>query len=173
MHREERLLPPLDETVDTLRHELSKFKKLFCVIDGLDEAEKKTRVALIRESAQFPSLRLLITGRPFVENVPQNIIGNDCHRVEILASDGDIQKFVKGEIENFDKHLRKKVELEKYEEVLVDTVTKKANGMYVLRSLHVMCDSDVGQVSHCPTSDDASARPGHLQGPNRSYRRVA
>jgi ankyrin repeat domain-containing protein 50 len=122
--------PSLDETVDTLRHELSKFKKLFCVIDGLDEAEKRTRVAFIRELAQFPSLRLLITGRPFVENVLQDIFGNDCQRVEILASDGDIQKFVKGEIENFDKHLRKKVELEKYEEVLVDTVTKKANGMY-------------------------------------------
>jgi hypothetical protein len=54
--------PSLDETLDNMRHELSKFKKLFCVIDGLDEAEKRTRAALIRELAEFPSLRLLNYG---------------------------------------------------------------------------------------------------------------
>jgi hypothetical protein len=55
-------LPPMDETVDTLCHELSTFKKVYCVKDGLDEAEKRTRGVLLRELAQFPSLRLMITG---------------------------------------------------------------------------------------------------------------
>jgi hypothetical protein len=57
------------------------------------------------------------------------MFGNNCQRVEILASDGDIRKFVKDEIENFDTHLRKKIELERYEETLIDKVTTKANGM--------------------------------------------
>ena len=120
--------PSHRETIEVFRNELNKFERFFCVIDGLDEASEDSRETVLQELQQFqPKLRLMVTGRPYVEDVP-NLFGG-CQILEIRAQDSDIGMFVEGQLKK-DKVLRKKVAtnavLKKH---VVGTIVEKAKGM--------------------------------------------
>ena len=120
--------PSHAETIEVFANELNKFEKYFCVIDGLDEASENSRDTLLKELQRFqPKLRLMVTGRPYVEDVP-NLFAR-CQILEIRARDSDIETFVVGQLQ-MDKFLRKNVTMDgALKKVVVDTVVEKAKGM--------------------------------------------
>jgi hypothetical protein len=121
--------PSIKETVKSLDIELQTFTELFCVIDGLDESAESTRETLLKVLKQFqPTLRLMITGRPFVEDVPRDIF-EVCGILKVRARDDDVRKFVRGQIEKFNKPMRRRVKSAELEGPIVDTVTGQAKGM--------------------------------------------
>jgi len=120
--------PSRAEIVEVFGNELKKFEKYFCIIDGLDEASENSRYALLKELQQFqPKLRLMVTGRRYVEDVPNVFAG--CRILEIRAHDSDIEIFVEGQLQE-DMFLRKKVTMDAaLKKLVVGTVVAKAKGM--------------------------------------------
>lgn len=123
-------IPPLSraETLRTLENELKAFTCFYCIIDGLDESNETSREDLLGELQQFlPKLRLMVTGRPYANDIPTLY---DTYQVlGIRARDSDIELFVKGEIQK-DKQFRRRVASDRtLEQLVVDTVVSKADGM--------------------------------------------
>lgn len=123
--------PSHEESVEALKAGLHEFTNFFVVIDGLDESSERTREKLLKDLQQlqqlYPQLRLMVTGRPFVKDIP--CLFSDCGTIDIIAENDDVVAFVHGQIEE-DKFLRNKAlpgtELRK---LIVDTIVEKAEGM--------------------------------------------
>ena len=117
--------PSRAETVEVFANKLNKFKKYFCIIDGLDEANENSREALLQHFQ--PKLRLMVTGRPYVEDVPKLFAG--CEILKISSHDSDIEMFVEGELQK-DRFLRTNVATDiGLKKLVVDTNIEKAKGI--------------------------------------------
>jgi hypothetical protein len=89
------------ETVDALRTAAKEFSRVYLVVDALDECSDTdgTRTQLLTELFELltsSTISLFATSRPHIDDI-QDKFSNTCS-VEISAKDGDVAKYVKGNI---------------------------------------------------------------------------
>jgi hypothetical protein len=118
----------IEESIKILEHEVDGLTDFLCVIDGLDESSESTRETVLQELQKLqPKLRLMITGRSFVEDVP--FLFPDCQTLKILGQNNEIKTFILHQIQK-DRFLRSKTLHDmSLKELIIGTVLKKANGM--------------------------------------------
>lgn len=122
--------PTLDEVSNVLQSELSRYSKVFVVIDALDEfsAGDQFQAALLTElRALQPVVNLLVTSR-FVDNIKRQFGGMPM--LEISASPEDVQTYVVNRItqsERLSRHVSKDTALR---EEIIQTVVGNAQKMY-------------------------------------------
>jgi hypothetical protein len=129
-HTDPRYRPTLGELSELLKQEIDQYEKVFVLIDALDEYSEANdaRHAFLAELQKLgPSLYLLVTSR-FSSTIEHEF--KDVARVEIIASDKDIETYVDGRIDKnssgLARHVRKYPNLRKD---IVSTVIEKAKGM--------------------------------------------
>jgi len=121
--------PTLKEVAEILADEIQKFKKVFIVLDALDECpeESYTVSKILEEMRKLqPTVHLMVTGRPFAAKYMSQF--EAFATLEIRAHDADVEKFVRGHIK-MDESIKKYVLKENELDELVETVVGKAQGM--------------------------------------------
>jgi len=121
--------PTLKEVAEILANETQKFEKVFIVLDALDECpEEEYTVSKILEEIRklLPTVRLMVTGRPFAAKYMSKF--QEFATLEIRALDSDVEKFIRGHIE-LDESIKQYVLKGNDRDDLVETVVGKAQGM--------------------------------------------
>jgi hypothetical protein len=119
--------PTTDALVKLLSNEMSKYSRVFILLDALDELQTESRDSLLYLLPQLPAKKnLLVTSRMPKEkssafhNVPQ---------LEIRARETDITDYINGQLESVPE-LRSKVQHNyKLRQEIRSTITRKADGM--------------------------------------------
>ena len=131
-HADTQKRPSLEEYSTILHSQLDHFSKVFVIVDALDECSKNngTRDDLLSSLQKLqPNLHFLVTSRPDVTNIEKAFSG--IVRVEILASDEDVKRYLRGRIEGEDKFkglVNGDLELR---DTITDTIIANAGGMSV------------------------------------------
>ena len=127
-----------EDILALLKGQLDPLKRMFICIDAVDELEPKVRQQLLNVLKELATIRtnirLFLTGRGYVENEVQ-IHFNIAQRFKVIinASQQDIQEFVLQEIKA-DHYLNSEAMDEGLEKDIVDTITRKSDGMWVMKS---------------------------------------
>lgn len=120
-----------EDNLALLKIRLHQLKRAFICVDAIDELETKVRQQLLnvlKELVTKSNTCLFLTGRDHVESEVQKCFSvSQRHKVIISASQQDIQEFVRQEIEDHDLNPEAMDEL--LAEEIVDTITKKSQGM--------------------------------------------
>jgi hypothetical protein len=123
--------PPLSEVSRVLQSEITKYSKVFVVLDALDECSESdgTRQLFLTEIRKLmPNISLLVTSR-HIANIELEFQKAAC--LEISANDEDVRSYLKSRIEGqpqLARHIEKDTTLQ---DAILHTIVKKANGMYV------------------------------------------
>ncbi|KAF8448612.1 hypothetical protein BDZ91DRAFT_786976 [Kalaharituber pfeilii] len=155
--------PTIKELVEVLSQTISQYSQAYIIIDALDELNAASRDDfigkvrnLVLRFAQNEGtiLSLMVTSRNLGLETFQELGLQDnrenCERIEIQASKADITSYIEGQLE--DKK-RLKLYVKKPESVatslrvapcpvglrqqILDAITKKADGMFLLAKLHI------------------------------------
>ena len=124
-----------EDILALLKGQLDPLKRMFICIDAVDELEPKVRQKLLNVLKELATIRtnirLFLTGRGYVENEVQ-IHFNIAQKFKVIinASQQDIQEFVLQEIK---ADLNSGAMDEVLEKDIVDTITKKSDGMWVMK----------------------------------------
>jgi len=132
-HKKKKSRPTFDEWVDLAQAEARRHLKMFMVVDALDEAEPHTRNVILDVLRKMPNVNLLLTSRPAValdEWMP------DVDRLDILARDEDLRKYIVGRLPKEHRLLRYVKDEASLGELIAQTVTRAAQGMQVSRILN-------------------------------------
>jgi hypothetical protein len=122
--------PTLDEVFEVLKSEISRYSKVFVVVDALDELPAEDQLQanlLIRLQALQPVVNLMVTSR-FVDNIERKFRG--MPKLEISASPKDLQTYAVNRISHSDRlsrHVSKDTALR---EEIIKTVVGNAQKMY-------------------------------------------
>jgi hypothetical protein len=123
-HRDRNTRPILNELTETLKLEIGMLSKVFIVVDALDECEcQETRVNLLRTLRSFTStgtVQLMVTSRE-LPSIAQEFQG--IQRLDIRASDQDLEKYLEGRITSGPRHLKR------LQENIVKQIIQNAAGM--------------------------------------------
>ncbi|TGZ79255.1 hypothetical protein EX30DRAFT_309111, partial [Ascodesmis nigricans] len=129
--------PKFSEYVGWLRTEIMGRRRVFIVIDALDECFEAdgTRAQLMAELHNLshdPALKvsLIVTSRPSVD---ETSFGENVPRVEIKATDHDIRTYVEGRLCLSESNLKRLCD--KNDDLtprITQTIVKKSKGMYVV-----------------------------------------
>ncbi|MCJ1464603.1 hypothetical protein MMC07_003216 [Pseudocyphellaria aurata] len=134
-HPLKRKRPSITDYLDLLQLAVHEYKKVLVVIDALDECNETGRRALIPELHKLrPRLNLLVTSRD-LPNLQRQLQG--AARLEIQASDEDIKNHIEERISTSDRlsmYIKKDPRLH---ELMIDTVTESAKGMFLQVRLHM------------------------------------
>jgi len=96
--------PTLDEWTDLLETEIQTYwKRIYIVIDALDECDEETRVSLLKKVRGLPKSNLLVTSRP---NYAIRMEFRDSPSVEIRAIEDDLIKYIEGRIAHKEPRLK-------------------------------------------------------------------
>lgn len=125
--------PSLDDVSEALYIEIRKYSKVFIILDALDEiTSPKTQKDLLNKFLALPSnAKLMITSRLNLD-IERDVARNErfsslrVTRVEVRAVDSDIQKFIRGQMEDFQDFVREDTELQKR---IIDTIISCTEGM--------------------------------------------
>ena len=134
-HKRRRTRPNLVDFVRLLQTVVAQYSKFFLVIDALDECSEtdQTRANLLMEIRKLPSnLHFLCTSR-FLSDIEQMF--KDAPRLEIRASNADVQKYLQAQIEKegrLKRHIDSDPSLLKE---IVDTIIGRVQGMFVLNPI--------------------------------------
>ena len=120
------------------------YKKLFVVVDALDEfyvrQERKAFLSVLQalQALQKTSVRIFITSRPYAQDIQQAF--ETSLQVEIKATECDIKRFVRNEVEG-DTDLIDLITPE-LKEKIISTTAVGARGMCVMiaDSSSLFCD---------------------------------
>ena len=134
--------PTPDEVLKVLQSELSRYSKVFVVVDALDEFQtgdqlQASLLAVLR--ALKPVVNLMVTSR-FVDNIEREFRGMPM--LEISASPKDVQTYVVNRISHSDRlsrHVSKDAALK---EEIIKTVVGNAQKMYD----DLICNVDLSVV---------------------------
>ncbi|KAJ5567232.1 hypothetical protein N7535_006538 [Penicillium sp. DV-2018c] len=119
--------PTTDALVKMLSDEMSKYSRVFVLLDALDELQKESRDSLLYLLPQLPTKKnLLVTSRmPKDESSAFNTVP----QLEIRARDADITDYINGQLESV-PDLRSKVQHNyNLRQEIRSTITRKADGM--------------------------------------------
>jgi hypothetical protein len=123
--------PALSEISRILQSEITKYSKVFVVLDALDECSEsdRTRELFLTQIRRLvPNISLLVTSRD-IANIEREF--HEAARLEIRASDEDIRSYLKSRIEGQSQlapYIKKDATLQ---DTILDTIVRKANRMYV------------------------------------------
>lgn len=137
VHHSKGTRPELDELSRLLHQEAQRYSRVFIVIDALDECPEFDRWKLIAEVLKLPEdkVRLFCTSRHITS------IENDFEtaaRLEIKATDEDVERYVVGRIDSEVSLRRRRVlATPGLREDIVNTITAKSQGMFLLAQLHM------------------------------------
>ena len=121
--------PGLQEILEVLRKDMARYKKIYIVVDALDEiSDDSTRETLLGKIRGFqPIINLMITSR-FMESIARLFDG--APSLEISAIPADVRAYVTGRISkggNLTRHVRRDPKLAGDIE---DHVAKNSQKMY-------------------------------------------
>ena len=129
-HKKRQTRPNLKELLQLLRTEASRISTVFIVLDALDEFSdtKNARATILLELRQISTVRVMITGRPHVENTVLSKL-DDVSTTLIRASDNDIRKYLDTQIEKSGFLLQKMTADPSFRATLIDQIVGNADGM--------------------------------------------
>ncbi|KAM0812495.1 hypothetical protein AB5N19_12486 [Seiridium cardinale] len=131
-----RTQPTLEEATRTLRSVAELFRRVFVVVDALDECQtsdgcRKELMSELIELNRVAGINILATSRP-VPHVVENL--QDFLSVEIRATKGDIRRFVSGNIHNLPAFVGCNPGL--LSEIM-NSIVEAVDGMFLLAKLHL------------------------------------
>jgi Cdc6-like AAA superfamily ATPase len=130
-HKPKRTRPSPDEILSALHGVTAFYSRTFIVIDALDECQisHEGRGKFLKEifnlQAKF-GVNIFATSR-FIREIENKF--DRSIRLEIHARDADVQKYLDRKLQNFPSFVLKNASLQ---EDIKSTITKAADGMYVL-----------------------------------------
>jgi uncharacterized protein with ATP-grasp and redox domains len=118
----------LSEATAALQSELKDVRKFYIVLDALDESNEVTRAQVLKELKKLePKLRLLVTGRPYANDV--ECLFKAHQTLPIRTQDRDVEKFIQCQIELPGTLQRKIAQNPDLRKLVLDVVVSKAQGM--------------------------------------------
>ena len=128
-HRNQNTSPTLEVLSNALVSLIKSYKRLFIVVDALDECSDETRWGLMEILRCLePQVRIMVTSR-FLDSIDEEL--QDFERIEIKANKADLELFIDQHIRK-NKHLRKAVEKSSnLSEDIKTAVVKTAEDMYL------------------------------------------
>lgn len=120
--------PTLDEVSKILQAEITRYSKIFVVIDALDEYPEGDRSTLLKRLRELrPAINLMVTSR-YLDAIANDFKGSP--QLEISANVEDVQAYIVGRISG-EKRLSRFVSKDAaLGEKIVKTVAGKAKKMY-------------------------------------------
>ena len=124
----------LDEITTFLHSEMVGYSKVFIVVDALDECahDDDTHEILLSELNALQTtnpMNLMITSRHILK-IEQKF--QEAIRLEIRASDADVQKYLEGHMSRLASCVTKNISLQ---ETIKSEIVKAVDGMYVFLNL--------------------------------------
>ncbi|KAH8692876.1 ankyrin repeat-containing domain protein [Talaromyces proteolyticus] len=143
-HYKRGTLPSLDQISRNLHAVISKFTKVFIVVDALDECENVNKLCYIFLSKIFHlqnkhELNFLATSR-FIPEIEAMFEGTPC--LEIQANSEDVKRYLRESLGCLPRFVSRSTELQ--EEITAE-ITKNIGGMFLLAQLHL--ESLIGKKS--------------------------
>ncbi|OTB16284.1 hypothetical protein K445DRAFT_47805, partial [Daldinia sp. EC12] len=129
--------PSADEMLEMLHREMTRYSKIYILVDGLDELESGVRHDLIRSHANSThSLNILVTARTRGRETQHF---DAAPHLELKASDDDLHKYVAHRLHAADTQtLRKHIARDRtLTRDIQDNIVQKAQGMFLLARLHI------------------------------------
>lgn len=123
--------PKAKELLELIRTEISGFSRVFILVDAVDECteangRRATFLLQLQEILEAPQVRLMMTARPINQTISDF---PNVAKVEIRASDDDIQKYIEAQISR-EARLRLHTSSDKtLKEDIITKLTANANGM--------------------------------------------
>ena len=103
-HKAQNTAPSLSHLVKALQSVVGLYKRVFVVIDALDECSDEIRWELMESLRELkPQIHLLVTSR-FLDSIEEEL--HDFQRFEIKANKADLELFI-------DHHIRKNRNLQR------------------------------------------------------------
>ncbi|KAN0069147.1 hypothetical protein V8E54_012776, partial [Elaphomyces granulatus] len=135
-HTPKRTHPLPDEVLSTLHHVMACYSRAFIVIDALDECQvsHEGRGKFLREIFNLQAktgVNVFATSR-FIQDIENQFSGSI--KLEIRASDADVQKYLDGKLQNSQSWVLKNLNLQAE---IRSRITKAADGMFLLAQLYV------------------------------------
>ena len=130
--------PPLRDYISTLQSALSEWKKVFLVVDAIDEcpSSNSTRQAFLGDLNTIQAnskLRIMITGRPNPD-VVDVMRSRKAKLLEIRARDEDVETYIADRILKSDGLARQPVVLQ---QLIKARITQAVDGMLVQATLYM------------------------------------
>ncbi|KAF7378485.1 Ankyrin repeat domain containing protein [Mycena sanguinolenta] len=139
---------------------ISEYKRVFIIVDALDEYPEELRNTLLHDLWNLgPAVRLMLTSRPHISI--DHIILN-IESLEIRANEEDIRKYLEGQIRDsprLSRHIQKSPALR---ELIEDKIVKRSDGMFLLAKLHI--DSIVNKLNVAAIQDALNKLSTNLHG---------
>jgi hypothetical protein len=126
-YEKERSRPSKNEIISRLRHVASLYRRVFILIDALDEyptsRSRKSFIETIISLRQSLRFNLFVTSRP----IPDIAVHfKDWPNIEIFAPSHDIEKYVKSHIHEFPNFVLQRIDLQ---ESIVVAIVNAVQGM--------------------------------------------
>lgn len=120
--------PKLSEISALLQSEITRFSKIFVILDALDECSGEgPRTSFFSElQCLQPKVNLLVTSR-FFDTIARKFEGK--RQLEVVASDQDVRKYVSGRISREDRLLRHIQKDAALLEHITETIVQNAESM--------------------------------------------
>lgn len=134
-HTHKNTRPTFEEISRVLRAEIDSFSDVFFIVDAMDECQHANgiRDGLLAELCSLqekPNVRLMMTSR-FLSTLETNL--QDAVRLEIMASNSDIIKYLEVRISE-ERRLARLIGGDvALQTAIINTIVSKAQGMSVLR----------------------------------------
>jgi hypothetical protein len=111
------------------------YDQVYLLVDALDECPLAEERALFLDTIKGkpqPSVRIMITSRPNFEDINSALVGNP--QIDIIARDVDIKLYLRHRIKGNPAFL-KRIAKDDLEEQIINEITTRASGMYVLLAI--------------------------------------
>ena len=118
----------LAEISSLFRADLSRYRKVFIIVDALDEYSENQEDcdSMLAELEQLRGYsNMMLTSRfvaPYIDAFP------GASRITIAAKDLDVRKYLESQIVTLPRFVKANVELQ---ELIIQTITEAVEGMYV------------------------------------------
>jgi hypothetical protein len=130
-HREQRTRPPLHDIYSILCCTVSKYSRVFIVVDALDEYPEELRhILLHRLSGLGPAVSLLLTSRPHIK-IDNDISKSIIETLEIRATEEDIRRHIAAQIGKSSRLSRHVKNCPRLREEIETMIVRRSDGMYV------------------------------------------
>ncbi len=121
--------PGVTKLTETLRNLCTVYKRIYIVIDALNECDEESRKLLLAqfEKVDHSTVRIFLTSRPHLIEMQRKY--DEFPQIEITAKDSDIREFILNNIKEKDNLLELIEDTAQLKEKIITAITSKANGM--------------------------------------------
>jgi hypothetical protein len=128
-------LPGWVDVMKIFRNICLSSDEVFLVLDAMDECDENMNRELILDLVKFlvgTNARVVVTSRPYPWDINRTFA--DYPQIAIEAADSDVRAFLLEKITNSERGTRLFID-EKLREEIIQSITAKSQGMYVLLQL--------------------------------------